>query len=230
MKNLNFKSYVLIVLMMLGTGIMYSQTNAPVLSAPGTVNSGNGGYFVQDESSDKEHKKSNYFKVFGCVNFNKLIMDEKLVKPATAVGWLVGASYQQGRFVYWEVGAVYNNMVYNLLDTTIFPSVLDGVFSTQNIDIPVKVGVNFLFFASRIVGLRVYLGAVPSFAVGVGDNKLKITKDKINTFNIYGQGGIGVDVAFIFVEAGYNYGFIDLFTNDIQSNPNQIFINLGFRF
>ncbi len=52
----------------------------------------------------------------------------------------------------------------------------------------------------------------------------------INTFNLYGQAGVGVDVAFIFVEAGYNYGFMDLFKNEIKSNPNQIFVNLGFRF
>ena len=54
--------------------------------------------------------------------------------------------------------------------------------------------------------------------------------DDINTFNLYGQGGVGVDVAFLFLEAGFNYGFTDLFKNDIESNPYQIFVNLGFRF
>ena len=117
------------------------------------------------------------------------------------------------------------------MDTTLIPgSLLDGVFSVRSVDIPVTVGINFLTFVSRIVGLRVFVSAVPEFALGVGDNKLGISMDHINTFNIYGQAGVGVDVAFIFVEAGYNYGFIDLFKNDIQSNPNQIFINLGFRF
>ena len=117
------------------------------------------------------------------------------------------------------------------MDTTLIPgSLLDGVFSTRSVDIPVAVGFNFLFFVSRIVGLRVYVSAVPSFTLGVGDNKLDISMDHINTFNFYGQAGVGVDVAFIFVEAGYNYGFKDLFKNDIKSNPNQIFVNFGFRF
>ena len=80
------------------------------------------------------------------------------------------------------------------------------------------------------MGLRAYVSAVPAFAIGVDNNKLGISKDNINVFNFYGQGGIGVDVLFIFVEAGYNYGFIDLFQNDIKSNSNQIFVNLGFRF
>jgi hypothetical protein len=117
------------------------------------------------------------------------------------------------------------------MDTTLIPgSLLDGVFSTKNIDVPVTLGINFLTFVSRIAGLRVFVSAVPSFTLGIGDNKLDISMDNINTFNLYGQAGVGVDVAFLFVEAGYNYGFIDLFKNDIKSNPNQIFVNLGFRF
>ena len=44
------------------------------------------------------------------------------------------------------------------------------------------------------------------------------------------RGGFGLDIAFLFVETGYKYGFNDLFKNDIQSNPEQILVNLGFRF
>ena len=184
---------------------------------------------VQKQKKDKQ-KKDN-FKVFGGANFNLLSMDSELLKPSMATGWLLGASYKRGRFFYWELGATYNNSVYNLLDTALIPgSLLDGVFSVRSIDVPVKLGINFLTAVDRIVGLRVYVGAVPSFALGVGDNKLGISMDNINTFNLYGQVGVGVDVAFIFVEAGYNYGFSDLFKNDVKSNPNQVFINLGFRF
>ena len=184
----------------------------------------------QGTQQKKDKKKRDDFKVFGGVSFNNLIVDSKLVKPQTAVGWLLGASYKRGRFFYWELGATYHHAVYNLKDTTMIPgSNFDGVFGTNNINVPVKFGLNFLFFISRIVGLRVYVGAVPSFTLGVGENKLNITMDKLNTFNLYGQGGIGVDVAFIFVEAGYNYGFMDVFKNH-KSNPNQIFVTLGFRF
>jgi outer membrane protein W len=64
----------------------------------------------------------------------------------------------------------------------------------------------------------------------VGDNDLGINKERTNTFNFHGQAGVGVDVAFLFLEAGFNYGFSDLLKNDVQSNPAQVFINLGFRF
>jgi hypothetical protein len=199
-----------------------------------TSSSNNTGNDQQDEkvTGQKKNKtKRDNIKLFGGVNFNLLSMDSELLNPTMAPGWHLGASYKRGRFFYWGIGATYNNSVYNLLDSTLTPgSLLDGVFNVKNIDIPVTVGINFLSFADRLVGLRGYVSAVPAFALGVGGNKLGISMDKINTFNLYGQIGLGVDVAFIFVEAGYNYGFIDLFKNDIKSNPNQIFINLGFRF
>jgi hypothetical protein len=46
---------------------------------------------------------------------------------------------------------------------------------------------------------------------------------------MYGQGGIGINVAFVLLEAGYNYGFQDLH-KDHKSKPGQVFVNLGFRF
>ena len=228
MKINSLKSHFLLLIFIFVANIMFAQTSA-LAPSPDDID-----YYPQDESETKQKKgkkRKDEFKVFGGVNFNILSMDTKLLKPAMATGWDLGASYKRGKFFYWQIGATYNNSVYNLMDTTLIPgSLLDGVFSVRSVDIPVTVGINFLTFVSRIVGLRVFVSAVPEFALGVGDNKLGISMDHINTFNIYGQAGVGVDVAFIFVEAGYNYGFIDLFEHDIKSNPNQIFINLGFRF
>ena len=109
-------------------------------------------------------------------------------------------------------------------------SIFDGAFGVRNIDIPITGGINFLSVTSRIVGLRVYVSAIPSFALGVGNNDHGVTKDDLNSFMLYGQAGIGLDVAFLFLEAGFNYGFTNLLKNDFQSNPYQLFLNLGFRF
>lgn len=186
---------------------------------------------VKKEKKDKKRKDE--FKIYAGVNFNTLAVTSDTYSSTITPGWMLGFFYKRGRFFYWEVGVRYNNPVYNLKDESI-PSdssnLLDGVFGVRNIDVPVTVGLNFLSFASRIVGLRLFVGVTPQFAIGVGSNDLGITKDNINTFNVLGQGGIGVDVAFIYLETGVNYGFIDLFQNDIKSNPFQIFVNLGFRF
>ncbi len=110
-------------------------------------------------------------------------------------------------------------------------SYLDGVFSVKRIDIPVSFGINFLLVTSRIAaGLRVFISAVPSFAIGVGGNDLNISMDKINTFNFYCQLAAGVDITFIYIELGFNDGFNELFQNYSPSNPYQAYLNLGFRF
>jgi len=187
-----------------------------------------------DEAKQKKDKKrKDEFKVFAGINFSNLNISSEQYEPTMGIGWALGASYKRGKFFYWELGALYNNPVYNLTDATIpkdSSSYLDGVFSVRRIDIPVSFGINLLSLTSRVVGLRAFVSAVPSFAIGVGGNDLNISMDNINTFNFYGQLGAGVDITFIYIELGFNYGFNDLFENYSQSNPYQAYINLGFRF
>jgi len=233
-KNQNFfslKSTIPILVFLFLSRTFYAQTDSTqiVQTDPKPVE-------VQQEKKKKQKedkKRKDEFKVFAGISLNHLSIDSEKYESTLGAGWLLGASYKRGKFFYWEIGARYNNRVYNLDDQTIpadSSSLLDGVFSVRNIDVPITLGVNFLSITSRIVGLRIFVCAVPAFAIGVGGNDLGFSMDNINAFNLYGQGGVGVDVAFIFLEAGFNYGFIDLFKNDIQSNPYQIFINLGLRF
>jgi hypothetical protein len=187
----------------------------------------------EGEGKKKEKKRKDEFKVYAGINFNQLNLSAQKYETTMGIGWLLGASYKRGRFFYWELGARFANPVYNLDDATIpsdSASLLDGIFGIRNIDIPVSFGINILSPISRIVGLRVFVSAVPAFAIGVGANDLNISMDDINTFNFLAQGGVGVDVAFLFIEVGMNYGFQDLFKNYSTSNPYQIYLNLGFRF
>ena len=178
----------------------------------------------------KEKKKRDDIKISGGISFNKLNTDSDLLKPTTAIGWNLGVSYKRGRFFYWELGAVFDKAVYNLKDTTMVGGgIFDGVFSVSSIEIPISGGINFLSPIGRLVGLRVFIGVTPGFKIAVGDNNPDVSTDIVSSFNINGNAGVGVDVAFIFVEAGFKYGFLDLL-DDINSNPNQIYIKLGFRF
>ena len=181
----------------------------------------------------KDKKRKDEFKVFAGINFNNLNISSDHFEPKMGIGWALGASYKRGKFFYWELGAVYNNAVYNLTDATIpkdSSSYFDGVFSVKRIDIPVSFGINILSLTSRIVGLRAFVSAVPSFAIGVGGNDLNISMDNINTFNFYGQAGVGVDITSIFIELGFNYGINEMFQNYSPANPYQAYLNLGFRF
>ncbi len=190
----------------------------------------------QNEKAKKEkkdRKRRDEFNVFAGLNVSEMSINSEQYQSVISPGFILGAAYKRGRFFYWEAGARYSNPVYNLNDLSkpSSPSnILDGAFSVRSVDVPITLGINVLSITSRIVGLRVFVSAVPTFALGVGNNDIDITMDNINSFMMFGQGGIGVDAAFLFLEAGLNYGFTDMFKNDIQSKPYQLFLTLGFRF
>jgi hypothetical protein len=190
----------------------------------------------QDTEHSKEKKvkhRKDEFKVYAGINFNQLNIVNDRYHSNLGIGWDFGFNYKRGKFFYWELGVRYNNPVYVIKDNMIpagSASIFDGVFSVRHIDVPITGGINFLSITSRIVGIRVFASIVPSFGIGVGSNDLDIVKDDLNSFILFGQVGIGVDVAFLFIETGFNYGFTNLFHTDFQSNPYQLFVNLGFRF
>ncbi|NTV82803.1 MAG: hypothetical protein HGA23_00705, partial [Bacteroidales bacterium] len=136
----------------------------------------------KEEKKDKKEdkKRKDEFIPYVGVNFNQ-ISD---LETDIGIGYHLGFNYKRGKFFYWQVGARFNNAVYkltNALDTT------DNV-GIRSIDIPITGGINFLSFTNRIVALRVFVSAVPGFALGVGENDLGYTKDGIETFCLYGQG------------------------------------------
>ena len=225
MKKNYLNALILLLFVSTFSNVLYAQTSFNKEVLPTTYQDS-----VQNNESNqkKDKKRKDEFKVFAGVNFNNLDISSEIYEPTMAVGWSLGASYKRGKFFYWELGAMYNNPVYNLTDG--LSTYLDGIFSVQRIDIPVSFGINFLSVTSRIVGLRAFVSAIPTFAIGVGGNDLNISMDNINAFNFYGQAGVGVDVIFLFVEVGFNYGFSDLFQDYSPSNPYQAYVNLGFRF
>jgi hypothetical protein len=183
-----------------------------------------------DKKEDKKRKDE--FILYTGINFSELDVASTVYESGMRIGYQVGGAYKRGKFFYWQLGARFSNSVYELkemgapADSSKFEPL-----AVRGLDIPVTVGINFLSFTNRILALRVFVSAVPAFTLGVGDNDLGLVKDDLNTFILYGQGGIGVDVAFLVLEVGYNYGFHqDLFKDDVQSVPGQVFINLGFRF
>ena len=221
----HFVKALLIVLL----GLFISNSSIAQTDSLQIVNQSSKKIQEPEKKEKKDRKRKDEFKVFAGVSLNQLSVESDTYESQLSPGFLLGASYKRGRFFYWEIGARYNNAVFNLtpIDSS---SYSDGLFSIRNFDVPLTVGINILSITSRIVGLRVFVSAVPTFAIGIGDNDIGITKDNLNSFNLYGQGGVGVDIAFLYIETGLNYGFSDLFTNEIKSNPYQVFLNLGFRF
>ena len=60
---------------------------------------------------------------------------------------------------------------------------------------------------------------------------LEAKKNEVNSFMFYGQGGVGINNAFIFIELGINYGFSDIINvENTKTIPSQGVVNLGFWF
>jgi hypothetical protein len=197
------------------SGSLWAQVDTVQAAIPDTV--------VQQKTKkeQKTGKRKDEFIPYAGVNFNH-ISD---LETDMGIGYHLGFNYKRGKFFYWQVGARFNNAVYRLSDAN---DSTDNV-GIRSIDIPITGGINFLSFTNRVLALRLFVSAVPGFAVGVGENDLGFTKDAIESFCLYGQGGIGVNVAFLVLEAGYNYGLTNVFTTT-DSKPGQVFVNLGFRF
>ncbi len=188
----------------------------------------------QDDTSQqkKEKKARSSFKVSAGVNLNNLSIDsDDEIESKVGVGYNLGLSYKRGRFFYYEIGVRYNNRSFDFNDLT---DQTKSSLSVSAIDIPLTGGINITSFADRLIGVRVFVSAIPSFSLNKDVDKLPLEKDDISNFVFYGQGGVGVDIAFFFIEAGFNYGFSnivnDIDDESIKSNPSQGFVNIGFRF
>ncbi len=194
---------------------------------------------AQDDATEqkKEKKARSSFKVSAGANFNNLSLDsaDEVTSSMTA-GYNLGLSYKRGRFFYYEIGGRYNKRSFDVIDVS-DPNEANQTVSSLSvsaIDMPLTGGINITSFADRLIGLRVFVSAVPSFSLGKDVDELGLEKDDITNFLFYGQAGVGIDIAFFFIEAGYNYGFSnivnDIANESIKSKPSQGYVNIGFRF
>ena len=191
--------------------------------------------FSQDDDNlkqKKEKKAKSSFKVSAGVNLNDLSLDSANgIESKVGVGYNLGLSYKRGRFFYYEIGVRYNNRSFDFNDPI---NQEKSSLKLSAIDIPLTGGINITSFADRLVGVRVFVSAIPSFTLNKNVDKIFLVEDDISDFVFYGQAGVGVDILFFFIEAGFNYGFSDIVNNienqSFNSIPSQGFFNLGFRF
>lgn len=175
------------------------------------------------ESKQKKAKRKDEFIVYAGPNFNSLSTSSTQFESSTEIGYHFGFSYRRGKFFFWQLGARYNAASFEFKDSSTHAD--STSFGVNSIDVPITGGINILSVTNRVLGLRAFVSAVPSYALSTKT----IEKDRINSFLFYGQAGVGVNVAFFIVDVGYNFGFQDMISSK-ESKPGQLFVNLGFRF
>ena len=179
-------------------------------------------------STDTKSGKTNHFIIYAGGNSNTMSGSTEKYDANSGIGWHAGIAWEKGDFVYYGIGVRYNNAVYGF--NSIATSRDTGDLKVQALDVPVTLGINFLSFA-KIVSLRGYISAMPSFTVGVSDNHFGIEKDNVNDFIFYGQIGIGASISIGMMDLGYNFGAQNLMKNSVSNtNPGQWFLSIGARF
>jgi len=181
---------------------------------------------VAEKSSDKKpRKRVSDFKVYGGVSTSSILLNDSEFESAYATGYLLGFAYRKGRLGYWEVGLNYNSSAVSLKGVNI----LSDNINIRQLEVPLTAGINLLSATRRVLGLRLFGGAVPAFVIGISDNPFDLDEEDFNSFQLAGRVGVGVDVLFLFLEVGYQYGFIDLLNNQ-DANLSQADLRIGFRF
>lgn len=179
-------------------------------------------------TSNGSTAKSKRFLVYVGGNSNTMSGSTERYNTNSGTGYHVGIGWEKGGFVYYQFGLRYNEAVYGFNSKA--TSRDTGDLKVQTLDVPLTLGINFLSFA-KIVSLRAFVSAMPSFTLGVSDNHFGVSKDDVNSFIFYGQIGIGANIAFAFIDLGYNYGMSSLLKNSVSStNPGQTYVSVGVRF
>ena len=180
---------------------------------------------IEKSQQKKTQKRVSDFRIYGGISTSTILLSNSTYESAYAAGYLLGFSYRKGRFGYWEIGVNYNNSAVSLEGA----NVLEENMEIRQLEVPLSAGINLLSATRRVLGVRLFGGVVPGYIAGVEDNPFNLVDDDFNRFQLGGRVGVGIDVLFLFIEGGYQYGFIDVL-NDQNSNLSQLDLRLGFRF
>jgi len=102
-------------------------------------------------------------------------------------------------------------------------------FSQNLVKIPVYAGVHVLGAEDKPFALRLFAGPAVSIPGKIKDGKEFFDKDNINNAIWAVDGGVGLDIFFLFIEANYEYSFNDYFADSFGDNGKHgaFIINAG---
>ena len=114
---------------------------------------------------------------------------------------------------------------------TITQESTDFEFDQNFVKIPVYAGYHLLGHESDVFALRIFAGPTVSIPGKIKKGEDQIGKDEINSAIWAVDGGVGLDILFLFVEFNYEYSFSDHFVNgESDSKHTAFFINAGVHF
>ena len=102
-------------------------------------------------------------------------------------------------------------------------------FSQNLVKIPVYAGYHLLGAEDNPFALRVFAGPAVSIPGSIKKGEDHISKDDVNNAIWAVDGGVGLDIFFLFIEANYEYSFNDYFADSFTDNGKHgaFIINAG---
>ena len=139
-----------------------------------------------------------------------------------------GVDLQFGGRFYFQPGLLYEGRKADV--KPVDENIADVNYTVNRIRIPALIGYNITGEPEQFINIRLFTGPNISFAVNkdVDDNQLSFDKDDIRNFIWGWNAGAGLDLAFIFVDVGYEFGLSEIF-KDLESSPknNLFYLNAG---
>ncbi|MCB0620938.1 MAG: PorT family protein [Saprospiraceae bacterium] len=148
------------------------------------------------------------------------------------VGWHVGTDFRfrNGAFLV-QPGVYYQSMTAELIrdvPNTPFETLKEKT-TIQSARLPLNLGA-FLTGEGGIINIHVRGGVVPTFILGINEkDNFSISKDDLSPFSLGANAAVGIDILFLTVDLGYEWGLTDFFEN-VDGKNNMLTLSAGLVF
>lgn len=145
------------------------------------------------------------------------------------IGWNLGADLRYGKFLFIQPGVHY--FASSLNQEASDPSVegFKNSLRLQSLKIPVAVGLSPFNLDKSDFAFVVLAGIVPTFNLGIRDNKDFIKNDDLTKVNWSGKVGAGLEFGAFVVGVDYEFGLNKIF-EDADKKFSIIGATVGFKF
>ncbi len=170
------------------------------------------------------------------INSTQLTKDYANADWQSEIGYQVGVDAQFGNKVYVQPGIQWELLNKSLRPTN--PTLGDATkFNSTHIRIPLLLGFRLLDATkSNLVNLRVYTGPDISFLISAEKGSfgsISFDRESLKSASYGYNVGAGVDIMFLFLDAGYKWGLTRFFEESLNNNgskANVFFVNAGLKF
>ena len=141
-----------------------------------------------------------------------------------SAGYQFGGGVLIGEKFYVEPGIQFGKMTSTITETS---GAEDFDLKQNFVRIPVYVGYHILGAEDQPIALRLFGGPAVTLA-GKLDKELSVfDKDNMNNALWGIDGGVGLDIFFLFLELNYEHSFTDRFIDGTEGKHNSVYVNAG---